>query len=85
METCTSERSIDKHATHRSWLERRQWSFSTIWSTIWFTGSHMPNVLSETTDPTDISDGKDDDDDNDEYNDNITEVKSEDDDDSDVD
>ena len=33
---------------------------------LWFTGSHMPNVLSETMDPTDVSDGKDGNDDNDE-------------------
>ena len=52
---------------------------------LWFTGSHMPNILSETMDPTDVSDGKDDDDDNDEDNGNITEDESEDDDDSDVD
>ena len=38
---------------------------------LWFTGSHMSTVLSETMDPTDVSDGKDDDDDNDENNDNI--------------
>ena len=55
METSTSERSIGKHATHRSWLEKREWSFST--------GNHMPTVLSETMDLTDVSDGKDDDDD----------------------
>ena len=44
---------------------------------LWFTGSHMPNLLY----PTDVSDGKDDDDDNDEDSDNITEDESEDDDD----
>ena len=47
---------------------------------LWFTGSKMPNVLSETMDPTDVSDRKDDDD---EDNDNITEDESENDDDSD--
>ena len=78
MVTCTSERAIDKHATHRSWLERRQRSYST---TLVY-GSHMPNILSETMDSTDVSDGKDDDDDD---NDNITEDESENDDDSDVD
>ena len=51
---------------------------------LWFTGSHMPTVLYETIDPTDVSDGKDDDDDNDEDNDNITEDESEDDDESHV-
>ena len=60
------KKSIGKHATHISWLERRQW-------------------ISETIDPTDVSDGNYDDDDINEDNDNITEDESEDDDDSDVD
>ena len=67
--------------THHGWKEDNRFFLP-----LRFTGSHiMPTVLSETMDPTDVSDGKDDDDDNDEGNDNITKDESEDNDDSDVD
>ena len=83
METCTSDLRdplANIQPTDHGWKETMEFFLP-----LWFTGSHMPNVLSETMDPTDISDGKDDDDDNDEDNDNITEEESEDGDDSDVD
>ena len=66
--------------TDHGWKEDNR-----VFLPLWFTGSYVPTVLSETMDPTDVSDGKDDDADNDEDNDNITEDESEDDDDSDVD
>jgi len=44
LEARTSERSITEYSTNRSWLER---SFAPVW----FNGSQMPNVLSETMEP----------------------------------
>ena len=81
METCTSERSsANMQATDRGCKEDNG-----VFLPLRFTDSHMPTVLSETTDPTDVSNGKDDDGDNDEDNDNITEDESEDVNDTDVD
>jgi len=50
---------------------------------LWFAGSQMPTMISETMHPTDFSDKENDDDDED-NNDSITEGDSEDEDDNDV-